>query len=480
MSTNKPADTSDPIKPASTPPQHRIALCVGNAAYSRAPLTNPVHDAAAFAAYLRRQLAFTVDLACNVDKYAMEVAVERLLSAIQPNSVVVLYFAGHGCEVDGVNYLLPILDCGAMSDADLRNRGVSAQWMQEKVWERKPAFLLFVLDCCRENPFRGTRNGGGGLGVMKPLGSLLLYACAPGQLASDGVGSQNSPLTTHLIQHLHVGEIHSAIRRVIKAVCTSTDEKQQPWTHSDMKDDFYWDKAEASAAPQASPDVLPANLSPSPHSISPSPQSPAMAPVAAIATPPSSQSDRPTVSARLPSAPPTAAADASAVTEQLDQLDAYSEQVDVESIARLMKEHPAEVEVQLRACDSLTSLARNGDQARRERIVSAGVIECIVAAMRQLAASDERVQPAACSALRWISVGSGAARQRLLFTGAFECVTTAMRQQQSNVQLQEDAVCVLAATALAPPSHAVLEPLADIVKALNPKNKSLMSILGFK
>jgi len=264
MSSDKPADSSVPVVLASTPPQHRIALCIGNAAYPQARLANTVNDATDFAKYLRERLGFTVVVVCDGSKHAMEVAFERLLAAIQPGTVVVLFFAGHACEVDGVNYLLPIMDSLALSDADLRNQGVRAQWMQEKVWERKPAVVLFILDACRNNPFKGTRSLGGALASMEPLGSLLLFACAPGQLAQDGIGSRNSPLTTHLMQHLHVGEVHAALRKVISAVYTSTNKQQKPWTHSDMMDEFYWHEAEASNTPQPQP-PLPAQPTPQPQ-----------------------------------------------------------------------------------------------------------------------------------------------------------------------------------------------------------------------
>ena len=228
-----------------TSPQHRIALCIGNSKYDRSPLTNPVHDATDLADYLIRQLRFTVAVALDATRQCMETEVERFTSSIQPDSVVVLSFHGHGCEVDGVNYLMPITDASTLSDADIRYRGVSAQWMLEKVGERKPAFVLFILDACRSNPFRKSRSGCGGLAQMEPLGSLLLYACAPGHVALDGIGtSRNSPLVTHLMRHLHAGEVHSAVRKVIKAVHASTNETQKPWHHSDVTADFYFGAAE--------------------------------------------------------------------------------------------------------------------------------------------------------------------------------------------------------------------------------------------
>ena len=164
--------------PYTSPSASRSAV-YGNSAYPRARLANPVHDATDFADYLRRQLRFTVYMARDANQYGMEAAFERLLSHIQPGSVVILSFHGHACEVDAVNYLMPILRGSSMSNADIKHRAVSAQWMLEKVWEKQPAFVLFILDACREDPYRGTRTAGGGLAAMDPLGSLLLYACAP-------------------------------------------------------------------------------------------------------------------------------------------------------------------------------------------------------------------------------------------------------------------------------------------------------------
>ena len=77
-----------------------------------------------------------MEVACDVNQCTMDDAFERLLSCIEPGSVVVLFFSGHSCEVDGVNYIMPILKGGAMSNADIKHRAVSAQWVLKEVWER--------------------------------------------------------------------------------------------------------------------------------------------------------------------------------------------------------------------------------------------------------------------------------------------------------------------------------------------------------
>ena len=345
----------------------------------------------------------------------MEVAFDRLLSRIQPASVVVLFFAGHACEVDGVNYLLPIVDCSAMSDADLRYRGVSAHWMQAKVWERKPAVLLFILDACRNNPFRGIRSTGGGLAQMEPLGSLLLFACAPGQMALDGVGCTNSPLTTHLMQHLHVGEVHSAMRRVIRAVYESTEKRQHPWTHSDMKEDFYWHELEVSAAPQPQP----------PHHVQPTEPLPLplLSPSAYLSLSPSAA-----VSITPPLFSP-GRVDVSAALQSSASLDVHSYELrTARRVVALMRQHRAVGEVQRRACRALNELT--GDEAGTEEVLLNGGLKQITAAM-DAHQSDLELQRSACCVLSAIAVSNSA--QRWSMTDAIKPVVRAMWADPSHV-----------------------------------------------
>ena len=406
------------VAPSNTPSQHRTALCIGNSAYPGfAYLRNPGNDATDFAAYLDRRLAFQVNIECDANKESMESAFERFIANIQPGTVVVLYFAGHACEVGGINYLLPIMDCGAMSDADIRYRGVSAQWMQEKVWERRPAFLLFILDCCRDSPYRGTRSIGGhrGLAHMEPLGSLLLYACAPGGTAQDSVdGSRTSPLITNLMQHLHVGEVHSAIRQVAGAVYASTKQRQRPWTHTDMLQDFYLTEP-----------------APSAHPISTSPQPPSSSSAAAIAaTPHVSHSTSDTVSTEpaSSSAPPPVEV---SVSRLLDQLAVHKQRREVSSIVALMEQYPSVTNLQYQACMVLGFLAN--DEASRQRIVSVGGIEAVVAAMRQHAMYN--LQLCACMTLVCCACDEPGC-QLILKAGGVECVVSAMKQNALGVRLQ--------------------------------------------
>jgi len=424
----------------SNPPPHRIALCIGNAAYPTSPLANPINDVTDFGSYLRARLDFTVNVLCDASKQAMEDALKRLLADIQPGTVVVLFFAGHGCEVDGVNYLMPIVDGDAMSNFDLRYKSVSAQWMQAKVLERKPALLLFIIDAARHNPYRGegSVSGGGGQAVIggggqavsvpsarfrnfpasrevtaltRPLGTLLLFACAPGMVSLDGVGRRNSPLTTHLMQHLHSGEIHVAMRRVIRAVVEATNERQNPQMHSDLKGDFYWDAAEAEDE-QPPHRSLPTGFQSTPHFTS---QLPRLIPT--------QQLDFSRVGASTQSAPASASVEVSAA-----ELLAASSEHYVARLVALMKEQSSVASVQQRACALLAAAAY--DEHTHDEMQSSGAIECIVAAMQSHPA-DARIQQSGCEALLRLARANGATRWYIVLVDGAECVVSAVRSHSA-------------------------------------------------
>ena len=424
------------MPPPSQTLQHRVALCIGNAKYSRSPLANPVNDATDLADYLHSQLSFQVDVVCNADKCTMLSTFRRFVSRIQPGSVVVLSFHGHGCEVDGVNYLVPVEDMDDLTDADIRADCVSAQWMQEKVAERKPAFLLYILDACRSNPFSKTRSGGGGLAQMEPLGSLLLYATAPGQVALDSIGgrSRNSPLVTHLMQHLHEGEVHSALRKVIKAVHASTNERQKPWHHSDMTDDFHLGRTEASAAQPLSPSI--AQQQPAPavgaapiHSVS-GLSSPA-GPSSVKATSPKPTTITPD-NARLLLE--------QAVCAELQRRWSASS---LDSVLLLLNQHQAVAVVQVQAMRMFLSAVPYEDW--RSRLASYGAIDSITAAMRRHP-EERSLQRLGCDLVLWFTDDKQRC-ERIASAGGIEAVVDAMRRHPFDEDLQQFATNALTAMA---------------------------------
>ena len=403
-------DTTAPVPPIVRAPSVRVALCIGNSAYRHSPLANPVHDATDFAAHLRRRLDFRADVARNVNKRGMEVAFERFLDRIQPGSTVVLSFHGHGCEVGGINYLMPIVRGGAMSDADLRHRGMDAQWMQMRVWERQPAFLLFILDACRSNPYSGTRSAGGGLAAMKPLGSLLLYACAPGCVALDGYGRRNSPFTTHLIQHIHRGEVHSAVRQVSRDVHRTTEGRQRPWHHSDMMADHYLGEREPSVK-QLSDELTFYTVQRQGGFI-----------VALM------EQYWPKVGLQQGALVALQGlADDAAIRRQVVLADGFK------AIEHVMRQHPWSVELQEEACKALSAFAI--DASMHPHIASAGCIQSIVAAMKQHS-SKVSLQRLACKTLADLVLRSDC-YELIASAGGVSSILAAMKQHPSDGPVQE-------------------------------------------
>jgi Caspase domain len=223
-----------------TPSPHRRALLIGNAAYSDSPLGNPVNDATDLASLLRR-LGFEVTLHRDADKPTMEQAIDRFTHGVPRGSAGLFFFAGHGVQIDGMNYLVPI---GARFRAasDVKYHAVAADWVLARMEESGMDVKLLLLDACRNNPLgrSWTRALSRGLAVMEtPQSALLAYATSPGKTASDGAG-RNSPFTVQLLRELAIPgrDIEVALKAVRAGVQQSTKGEQIPWVASSMTGDF--------------------------------------------------------------------------------------------------------------------------------------------------------------------------------------------------------------------------------------------------
>ena len=232
------AAVQTPATPTTRP--HRRALLIGNAAYPDSPLNNPVNDATDLASLLRR-LGFAVTLHRDADKPTMEQAIDRFTQGVPRGSAGLFYFAGHGVQIDGMNYLVPI---GARFNAasDVKYQAVAADWVLARMEESGMDVKLLLLDACRNNPLgrSWTRVLSRGLAVMEtPQGALLAYATSPGKTASDGAG-RNSPFTVQLLQELAIPgrDIEVALKAVRAGVQQSTKGEQIPWVASSMTGDF--------------------------------------------------------------------------------------------------------------------------------------------------------------------------------------------------------------------------------------------------
>ena len=227
---------------------NRFALVIGNGAYNSAPLKNTINDAEDMTKNLR-QLGFKVILQKNVDQRKMEDAIRYFGKQLRDGGVGLFYFAGHGMQVNGRNYLIPI-DARIESESDIKYEAVDAGRVLGKMEDAGNQLNIVILDACRNNPFaRSFRMEQKGLARMDaPTGSLIAYSTAPGEVAADGT-EKNGIFTKHLIRHMKTPNlpIEQVLKRVRIDVANETNERQIPWESSSLMGDFYF-KAEKSIA----------------------------------------------------------------------------------------------------------------------------------------------------------------------------------------------------------------------------------------
>jgi tetratricopeptide (TPR) repeat protein len=215
----------------------RVALVIGNGGYRNVPLLpNPPNDASDVAASLTR-LGFSVTSLTDLTYEGMHAALRDLNRKAQSADFAVVFFAGHGIEVGGQNWLIPI-DAVLRSDAEIGKEAVGLDEIMQSI--EASHFGLIILDSCRENPFaaamvqrQSRRTITRGLGRVQPRGNLLVaYAARDGTLANDGHG-RNSPFTAALLHNLETPglEIGWLFRRVRNTVMEQTQGKQQPFTY---------------------------------------------------------------------------------------------------------------------------------------------------------------------------------------------------------------------------------------------------------
>jgi caspase domain-containing protein len=143
--------------------ERRFALVVGNDAYVTTPLKNAVADARAVAQVLKEELGFSVELVTDARLEMFETSVDRFIRQLQPGDLSVFYYAGHGVEINGENFLLPVEFTAPEQQVQVKRRSVSALEILERMGERGARIRIVILDACRDNPFRAARSGSGGL-----------------------------------------------------------------------------------------------------------------------------------------------------------------------------------------------------------------------------------------------------------------------------------------------------------------------------
>ncbi|MBF0472734.1 MAG: SUMF1/EgtB/PvdO family nonheme iron enzyme [Nitrospirae bacterium] len=221
--------------------EKRVALVIGNAEYHNIKtLRNPVNDAKAMARELEG-LNFKVISGFNLTQKAMRKIVNQFGDEIKDGGVGLFYFAGHGIQVNGENFLIPV-DAEIHSEGDVDSDGLRANIVLNKMADARNRLNIVILDACRDNPFKGFRSsGGGGLAMMNaPKGTFIAYATGPGSVASDGDG-KNGLFTQELLKSMEKPGLK--IEDVFKDVSGAVQDKnanQVPWIASNMRGDFYF------------------------------------------------------------------------------------------------------------------------------------------------------------------------------------------------------------------------------------------------
>ena len=225
--------------------QTRIALVVGNANYtdSNMKLANSSNDAEDVAKRLSK-LGFTVVHAQNQTKQGLDTAIKMFGERAKNADVALLYYAGHGIQYKGSNYLIPV-DASLPSEEYIQYNCTNASLILDVMESSGCDMKIVILDACRNNPFARSwhrSTTGGGLGSMNaPKGTFIAFSTSPGDVALDGgEGERNSPYTKALLQTLNIKglSITDFFQEVLERVATATNERQMPWTSNSFRGKF--------------------------------------------------------------------------------------------------------------------------------------------------------------------------------------------------------------------------------------------------
>jgi len=261
--------TASPASPAATPaattmegPEPRVALVIGNANYQNAPpLDNPDNDAHAVAQLLNSagfEVITAIDLTQNEMLKVMQDFSSRI-AARGPKAVAMIYYAGHGVQLAGENYLIPI-DARITAPSDLTTSTIRLVDLMATLDAIPNRLRIVVLDACRNNPFPAVNDAGRGLAIVDaPNGSIVGYSTSPGEEALDGRG-EHSPYAQAFLNLARQPNlpIEQLFKRIRLQVNQTTDGRQTPWESSSLTSDFtfFGDTLVAAARPAENAPVI--------------------------------------------------------------------------------------------------------------------------------------------------------------------------------------------------------------------------------
>lgn len=262
--------------------QPRTALVIGNSNYKLMPLSNPANDATDIAAKLKT-LGFQVFFATDQSKVGVKRLIREFGQSLKRNGGMGLFFyAGHGLQIEGENYLVPV-DFNTQEAYEVTDQTVNIGLITGAMEAAGNPVNIIVLDACRDNPFpRKTRSASRGLARLdsgvssSSLGELLIaYSTGPGDVAKDGDG-RNSPYTEYLLKYIGTPglTIEQVFKKVKGGVKGSSRGQQLPWEMSSLINDYYFVPGEVSAvlnSPVITPRPQPVRIQPAPQPVRPRP-----------------------------------------------------------------------------------------------------------------------------------------------------------------------------------------------------------------
>lgn len=225
----------------------RVALVIGNGAYANAgSLKNPGNDARDIEARLSR-FGFATTLLLNANMIEMDRGLRTFKKRLKAADVGLVFFAGHGLQIDDENYLIAV-DTDVSDESAAKHSSLSLNRVIETMERSCTTTNVIILDACRDNPFRqlwARSLARRGLApVYVPKGTLIAYATSPGQVASDGTGN-NGQYTAALLKHIDAvdNSIESMLKRVRNTLAAATCGKQTSWEHTSLAGEFYFNRS---------------------------------------------------------------------------------------------------------------------------------------------------------------------------------------------------------------------------------------------
>ncbi len=221
--------------------EKRVALIIGNKNYKIAPLQNSINDANDLADLLK-QKNFEVEKVIDGTRLEMRNAVRAFTAKIAKGGVGLFYYSGHGVQLDGDNFLVPI-DADYEYKEEVPDMCISVSSILKYMETTNNRLNIMILDACRNSPFKSFSRSGekGMVRVEAPTGSIVAYSTAPGKTASDG-SDRNGLYTSKLMKYMNVPgmTIEEIFKQVRIEVSTESKNNQVPWESNSLMGDFYF------------------------------------------------------------------------------------------------------------------------------------------------------------------------------------------------------------------------------------------------